>query len=752
MTKPTTLHFEPYARLLTMLGDQLIKNERIALVEIIKNSYDADASWVKVTFEGFGDGFGLSNASKIIVEDDGDGMTKDVLENDWVKPATPIKKLRKGSQDATPKGRKIQGEKGIGRFAILKLGKTISITTRPKNEQREFILGLDLSRYDDEFLSEDGKAKELLLKDIDVTLEVVDSASTIRPVTISLGHRKIRRLQHGTRIEITHLRGTWDQEKVEGVYGDLIRIQSIFDDQHRVKDSKDQPKESDFEVLIYKDSDYLNYSDQYLSKLRELNKHNSVLRIEKGVYNEPKREFEFQLNGKSQTLSLTDPEISGLQVFRDRFGKEGEVLAKRGTACGSFAFGFYVFDFDKDASGRYALDAEDRQIIKEHRIYLYRDNIRVYPYGDPSDDWLQIDKFRGTRSAGQFLSNDQVVGFVNITQAANPNLQDKTSREGLIDKGDATGDLISLLQIFLRWVRKKPFDQYRVKKTKKKDIEVFKKEQVREALKKLEDKLSGNKPALQALSSVARLYNAERGYLIQRAETTEHLAGVGLSVETASHDIMSVMQRALNTLDSLLREASGKDHLSKDLVHHELSALRGMLSFVETQLKNMQLLFKSTKQRRRDLQVSEVLEKVKQLFTSQFRKDAIDVRIIKKGPSLIAKTTDAVLLQLFLNLFDNSVYWLQGKPKGKRTIEVVLDGDEGTLVFADNGPGIKSDDAPFIFEPFYSGRGEEGRGLGLYIARQLLDRHEYSLELADLKRHKVLSGANFVVSFVREEA
>ena len=47
------LKFRPYARLLTMLGDQLIKNERIALVELIKNSYDADASWVKVTFKGF---------------------------------------------------------------------------------------------------------------------------------------------------------------------------------------------------------------------------------------------------------------------------------------------------------------------------------------------------------------------------------------------------------------------------------------------------------------------------------------------------------------------------------------------------------------------------------------------------------------------------------------------------------------------------------------------------------------------------
>jgi signal transduction histidine kinase len=81
----------------------------------------------------------------------------------------------------------------------------------------------------------------------------------------------------------------------------------------------------------------------------------------------------------------------------------------------------------------------------------------------------------------------------------------------------------------------------------------------------------------------------------------------------------------------------------------------------------------------------------------------------------------------------------------------VLDGNENVLIFADNGPGVKADDAPFIFEAFYSGKGEEGRGLGLYIARQLLDRHDYTIELADLKRQKVLSGANFVVSFVQAE-
>src|ERR1700693_765412 len=122
MTQSQPLHFKPHARLLTMLGDQLIKNERVALIEIIKNSYDADASWVKVTFEGFGPGYKILPKSKIIVEDDGIGMTKKVLQEHWISPATPVKKLAKSQNDTTAKGRKIQGEKGIGRFAILKLG------------------------------------------------------------------------------------------------------------------------------------------------------------------------------------------------------------------------------------------------------------------------------------------------------------------------------------------------------------------------------------------------------------------------------------------------------------------------------------------------------------------------------------------------------------------------------------------------------------------------------------------------------
>ncbi len=749
MTETKELSFTPYARLLTMLGDQLIKNERIALVEIIKNAYDADASWVKVTFSGFGDSFELAPSAQIIIEDDGTGMPQDVLEEDWVSPATPIKKLLKQTKDTTPKGRKIQGEKGIGRFAILKLGKNVSITTRPKNSGSEYTLQFDFSPYDDDFLAENGKQKDLFLKDLPIKLQIADKPTQIVAVDITLGQRKIRRAPHGTKIVVNSLRGGWNPQRVRDVYDDLIRLQSIFDDPENNRDGKTRP--DDFEVLIYKDDLYQAYSDQYLEKLKNLIADNSVLRIEQGQYNESSGDFEFLLNDKEKKLSLTDPDITSLKIFRDYFGKAGEILRNRGTQCGSFSFGFYVFDFSDDARGKHQLDSEDKKIIKQHRIYLYRDNIRVYPYGDPDDDWLRIDAYRGTIAAGWFLSNDQVVGFVNITQRDNPRLVDKTSREGLIDAGNPTHDFVTLIQVFLAWVRKTPYAQYRkrLEDKRKQDLKIFKEEQVKQAFENIRQRVAGNKPAQEALESASKLYTIERNYLVQRAETTEHLAGVGLSVETASHDIMAVMGRALIALDNLIRETQRQGELSKDLMNRELATLRGMLSFIETQLKDVQLLFKSTKQRRKDLKVREVLEKVHRLFSSSLSRDHIEFNLIEKGHPLIAKTTDAVLLQLFLNLFDNSVYWLQGARITKKRIEVLLDGDENTLVFSDNGPGIKPDDAPYIFEPFYSGRGEEGRGLGLYIARQLLERHDYSIDLADLKRYKLLPGANFVVSFAK---
>jgi signal transduction histidine kinase len=736
------LEFKPHARLLTMLGDQLIKNERIALVEIIKNSYDADASWVKVSFEDFGPGYKVTPLSRIVIEDDGTGITKNILEHHWISPATPVKKLAKANNDTTPRGRKIQGEKGIGRFAILKLGKTISILTRPQGSATEYTLALDLSHYDDDFLTEDGKSADLPLSKIKLQLSESQSPAYIKAESIELGARIIKRAPHGTRIEVSHLRGTWSENKVKDVYQDLIRLQSIFSDIEAHEPSKQSDRS--FDVVIYKDKNPESLSDEYLTHLQTLIQQNAVLRITDGVFDQDKNAFRFKLNGKLTVIPLSDPDLSGLSVFRAAFGKKGEVLQERSIKCGSFSFGFYVFDFGKDAKGKYQVDQEDRKLIKAHRIYLYRDGVRVYPYGDPEDDWLQTDTYRGTKQAGMFLSNDQMVGFVNITQRENPELQDKTNREGLIDVGDATNDFRNLLQIFLAWVRAKPYKKYKIAQQEKTDVGIVKQEQVKKELTDLQERFSGDKSAQAALKHVTNLYLTERSFLIKRAETTENLAGVGLSVETASHDIMAVMRRALVALDALISETEKAGQLSKEFFNREIISLRGMLSFIETQLKDIQLLFKSSKQRRKDVRIKDVLLKVEKLFARTLSKEGIDFQVRDSGSPLIAKTTDAVLLQLFLNLLDNSIYWLRSKAPSKRQIEVLLDGDEGHMIFADNGPGIKQEDAPYLFEPFFSGRGEDGRGLGLYIARQLLQRHDYSIELVGPKRQKILPGANFL--------
>jgi len=747
MSEQRFLTIRPYARLLTMLGEQLIRNERIALIELIKNSYDADSPWVKVSFVSFGKNYQITSSSKIVIEDSGHGMSTDIIEKHWLNPATPQKKRRKEMNRKTPSGRIIQGDKGIGRFTVLKLGRKIKIITRAAGENVEHVIDYDFSCYDDDFLTEKGEEKDLFIDDLKVSL-IIRPPEIIVKSKISLGVRNLNRLPQGTRIEISDLKGSWSEKKVSDVYRDISRLESIFTQ----KINKEAGK--DFEVRIYKDDAPQKLQEEYLEKLQFLFDEKAVFRVENGVYDEEKREFRFVLDGISKVLKLSDPKVTGLNVFAKRFGKAGKELENRKTGrtdCGSFHFGFFIFDFATSAvPAKYILDNADRKIIREHRIYLYRDGIRVYPYGEPEDDWLGIDIHRGTVSAAQFLSNDQVVGFVNITQEENPKLKDKTNREGLIEEGDATDDFIALLRTILRYIREYEFKTYRLGIQRKGVHDIFRTDQVQGEFDRLSEAVKDNKQVLKLISNAEKAYKTERQYLVRRAETTEDLAGVGLAVETSSHDIMAIMEKAMISIDGLIRDAL-HDDLDRDELTKEIQSLRGMLSFIQAQLKDIQLLFKSSKQRRKNIKIKEIIDKVGRIYLRILKNEGVELIIKGIGPPLIAKTTDAVLLQLLLNLFDNAVYWLQQVSKKGKQVQILLDGGKGHMIFSDNGPGVDKDYAPYIFEPFFSGKGEEGRGLGLYIARQLLERSDYSIELAELKSEKLLPGANFVVNFVAED-
>ena len=448
-------------------------------------------------------------------------------------------------------------------------------------------------------------------------------------------------------------------------------------------------------------------------------------------------------------MSVKENILRGMSVFRNHFQDKRTKRFREVADFGDFEFDFYVFDFNsKDESSKYYLPKEAKSIIKEHRIYLLRDNIRVLPYGDPDDDWLQIEVRRGTVRAGDFLSNDQIVGRIKITKFGNPHLKDKTNREGLIEKGNYTTDFICIIQSFLSYIRNGAYAAYLTDKEKKSQLDKIRKDAVSKEISNLRNQLKDDKHALALLTQLENAYKSENKYLSCRVERTESLAAVGISVETASHDIMMMLNKGIDELRSLY-EDSLHSNFDYSQLTSELQKLYGIFSYIQNQMKDLQMLFTSSKQRRRQIRVKDILDKVITIYKRTLVEHKIEYKVDIVGAPLVAKCTDADLLQLLINLLDNAIYWLE--KKNDKTIIITLDGNNCKLVFSDNGPGIRNEDKPYVFDAFYSGKGQEGRGLGLYISRKLMERNDYSIELAELQENKILNGANFVVDFIKQE-
>ena len=288
--EPERLSIRPYARLLTMLGDQLIKNERIALVELIKNAYDADAEHVAVRFENFGDDMTSDDNSRIVVQDDGTGMSLETVRTRWMNPASPQKYLAKRQGDArTPLRRRvIQGEKGIGRFAILKLGRVITVTTRPPDAESETVLIYDFSRFDDDFVTEDQEPRHIFLDEI-----TVDCRQT-PPKKLSGPH-------HGTIIEIRDLKGSWNDAIIDKLCRD---VSNLTDPVSRLthRESPDR-----FEINVFCNGSAKSVATEDAETLKALIEDKSVLKI-LGHFHSTDKAFVFETEDHQKKSASTIPD------------------------------------------------------------------------------------------------------------------------------------------------------------------------------------------------------------------------------------------------------------------------------------------------------------------------------------------------------------------------------------------------------------------------------------------------------------
>ena len=213
--------FKPRARLLKLLGDQLIGTPQLAIFELVKNSYDADADKVEIIITNPED---PEKATIEITDFGGEGMDMDTIINVWLEPGADHKEKKRNAGEVTKKHRRLPlGEKGVGRFAVHKLGQKINLVTKAKRSP-EISLSIDWNSLDNFKYIEDTE------------IEIVENED---PTYFTNGNT-------GTRIVISHLNAPLKDTDVRNLYRNIQSIKSPFE-YSEFKLSKDSPT---FDVVL----------------------------------------------------------------------------------------------------------------------------------------------------------------------------------------------------------------------------------------------------------------------------------------------------------------------------------------------------------------------------------------------------------------------------------------------------------------------------------------------------------------------
>lgn len=728
--------FKPYARLINIIGDQLITDKKVAVIEVVKNCYDADAENVQIRFINMNENGQVSLSEKnqpyIEIEDDGDGMTLDTIEKIWLRPATPNKLDKKKQKlNITNKGRIIQGEKGIGRFAIHKLGEKIELFTKARG-QNEIKLEMDFREFDPEKgdLFSQPLTESKLLEDVNNTWYVNNPPEEIKK-------------EKGTLIRIHHLREDWKSKDFKDLYKSIQRLIPPSD-----KNAKKLNVEfkTDFKIDIYKNGE--KYFSEEVVTFEDVIERAEFTMIGT-VSKEGVLTFEYKSNSPARKLEKTINLLNLNNSGYDSYFIEKQFRPKnREPLCGQFSLTFYAFDLSNTSKGL-ALTKEIKSFIKDNSVYVLRDGLRVYPYGEQGIDWLKLDKLRGTFRAGEFISYNDLTGFVYISQEGNPLLKDSTSREGIVDMGGALSDFTDLVatvtEIFNTEIK---IDKHKGR--------IIRNSAFKDSNERVLKSFNSLKLSLEKIDDVEILEKANKfldtvqqhnTIMKDRMETVEDLAGLGMAVEKSSHDALTLLSKMRNNVKDFKVKAKNQDYKNEDVIAL-LDELDESLVFVYDEMQIIQPLFKNQRKTVKDVSVYEMVEKV----IKYFRRDLegkISVKI-QKDNDVVVRTNTGLVLQILINLLDNAIYWVSKNDSGQKEIIIKLNSDNNSLIIADNGVGVREDVIPLIFNEFYSLK-SNGRGLGLYIVREILLRINGRIEVLQEEKDKVLSGANFIVKFNQEQ-
>ncbi len=730
-TKQTA--FRPRARLLSMLGEQLISDHAVGLIELVKNAYDADATNVAIHMTQLA----ASETTCIAIQDNGLGMTRDDIEQKWLSPAVDHKERQKQQKQRSPRGRLPIGEKGVGRFAVHQLGRRFQLVSRADNAIEVFFR-INWDDFD---------SGDVYLDDIPVELfERVPEVFTGNAT--------------GTHLLIEQARAPWKESHVAKVHRALRRLQSPH------------AQFPDFHITL-SCPDYPDYENMSISDILE--RAHYIFRgyiTEDGLL-----DYEYrcchpglstrQKNGDGHNL------IPSATKEMASFGLNG---------CGPFHITFYVWDRAQEYLNQSNVARADLDAMSG--VSLFRDGLRVLPYGEPGNDWLDLDRER-INDPSKRIGNQQIIGFVEVEQEKTPKLRDKTNREGLIDNiafRDMRALVRAAMTIFTtEWYTDRPNKTDPRPRAPKSAIKQAKNlaEAVAETAR--DDVVVGIKPEKDTddtnsddVYDVAEPAPAQPDMFLEPDEPLTYLTQRRAIHALREHIQQAMVYQQQSEADSDQREqvllhlsATG---MAAERVAHEfgrqvhaaleaLSTLRGMggISREATQaIRTLDACLGTLRNEFRVLAPYEAGWRLQRTGTVSIRDaahlalklnehliDEYDITTEVEGDDFTVAARQASLVQVFDNVVHNACVWLEGCSQ-PRQMTLALDGEARTIQIADTGPGIPDHLQETVFEPFVTLR-NGGRGLGLHITRELLQAMHATITLLPPNRNG--TGTVFVVAF-----
>ena len=671
-------HFSITPRIIAHFGEDLIKNESIAILELVKNSYDACATECNVEFYSEN-----RELKKLTISDNGFGMNADVIKNVWFVIGTDYKK----SVGMNQCGRFPLGEKGIGRLGVHKLGSKVRLFSKKINNHEVELL-IDWTELEN-------------AKNIDDFAVIVKENEN--PKYYKNGNT-------GTTIIIEELKFKWDRRQIRQIYRNLLSLNSPFPNQNY-----------SFTVNISSNEDLF----ERLPSLKDIIENGALYFGSCVLKNNKIHEFQYEfrpwtsLNKIQRRIvklsDLNEAELS-LKGLKEEEGKKRPVEYE--IDLDEYKIGEVRFDiiiFEKDAAIFNFVNTEKRSIneylAENGGIRVYRDNVRVYDYGERDNDWLGIDLKRVSRVGGN-VSNNIVLGYVRLNRSESIGLREKTNREGFIEDENYNAFVDAISYVLNIFVRERNVDKARLTtlyKTHKIEEPVL--SDLEEVVKIVNERVENEddkKEILRYLDRINDQYKKVKKVLLMSAN-----AGLNLSV--VIHEIEKLVAALLG------HAKMGEKEQIIDVSERLEKIVRGYTAMIRKSAIGEKLL-------------SEIVQIAVENYDFRFSDHRISVYHNYKDSQLRGFLAEAESISVLTNLLDNSIFWLCYARKEDRKISIyITDQINGynSIIVSDNGPGFNIG-TDVAVQPFISGKPHNiGMGLGLHIANEMMNAMKGKLMFLD---------------------